>query len=184
MTARIHTGLESRAVTRRLPQYREVIGLYRRAFPHEERLPLWHMRLMALRRDVGFRAWLDDGVLVGLTYTVDSPAMVWLFYLAVNDSIRSRGYGSRILSGVRRHAAGRTVVLEVEPLDDDAPNIEQRRRRLAFYERGGFALTGYRIHEGDQSYSVMVDGPFEPGAFRRLVHWFTLGLRPTSLMHE
>ena len=49
---------------------------------------------------------------------------------------------------------------------------------------GVFALTGYRIHEGDQSYSVMVDGPFEPGAFRRLVHWFTLGLRPTSLMHE
>ena len=85
---------------------------------------------------------------------------------------------------MRRHAAGRTVVLEIEPLDDDAPNIEQRRRRLAFYERGGFALTGYRIHEGDQSYSVMVDGPFEPGAFRRLVHWFTLGLRPTSLMHE
>ena len=72
--------------SRRLPQYREVIDLYRRAFPPEERLPLWHMRLMALRRDVGFRAWLDDGALVGLTYTVDSPATVWLFYLAVNDS--------------------------------------------------------------------------------------------------
>ena len=184
MTARSDTDLQSRDVTRRLPQYREVIDLYRRAFPPEERLPLWHMRLMALRRDVGFRAWLDDGALVGLTYTVDSPATVWLFYLAVNDSVRSRGYGSRILNGVRRHAAGRTVVLELEPLDDGAPNLEQRRRRLAFYERGGFALTGYRIHEGDQSYSVMADGVFDPGAFRRLVFRFGLGLRRTSLTRE
>lgn len=184
MTARSDTDLQSREVTRRLPQYREVIDLYRRAFPPEERLPLWHMRLMALRRDVGFRAWLDDGALVGLTYTVDSPATVWLFYLAVNDSVRSRGYGSRILNGVRRHAAGRTVVLEFEPLDDGAPNLEQRRRRLAFYERGGFALTGYRIHEGDQSYSVMADGVFDPGAFRRLVFRFGLGLRRTSLTRE
>ena len=184
MTARSDTDLQSREVTRRLPQYREVIDLYRRAFPPEERLPLWHMRLMALRRDVGFRAWLDDGALVGLTYTVDSPATVWLFYLAVNDSVRSRGYGSRILNGVRRHAAGRTVVLELEPLDDGAPNLEQRRRRLAVYERGGFALTGYRIHEGDQSYSVMADGVFDPGAFRRLVFRFGLGLRRTSLTRE
>ena len=184
MTARSDTDLQSREVTRRLPQYREVIDLYRRAFPPEEQIPLWHMRLMSLRRDVGFRAWLDDGALVGLTYTVDSPATVWLFYLAVNDSVRSRGYGSRILNGVRRHAAGRTVVLELEPLDDGAPNLEQRRRRLAFYERGGFALTGYRIHEGDQSYSVMADGVFDPGAFRRLVFRFGLGLRRTSFMRE
>lgn len=184
MTARSDTDLQSREVTRRLPQYREAIDLYRRAFPPEERLPLWHMRLMALRRDVGFRAWLDDGALVGITYTVDSPATVWLFYLAVNDSVRSRGYGSRILNGVRWHAAGRTIVLELEPLDDGAPNLEQRRRRLAFYERGGFALTGYRIHEGDQSYSVMADGVFDPGAFRRLVLRFGLGLRRTSLTRE
>ena len=184
MTARSTVDLESRDVTRRLPQYREVIDLYRRAFPSEERIPLWHMRLMSLRRNVRLRAWLDDGALVGLTYTVSRPTMLWLFYFAVNDAVRSRGYGSRILSHLRQEAEGRTIVLEIEPLDDDAPNIEQRRRRLAFYERGGFALTGYRIHEGDQSYSVMVDGPFEPGAFRRLVHWFTLGLRPTSLMHE
>ena len=30
----------------------------------------------------------------------------------------------------------------------------------------------------------MADGDFDPIAFRRLVHWFTLGLRPTSLMRD
>ena len=184
MTARSTVDLESRDVTRRLPQYREVIDLYRRAFPSEERIPLWHMRLMSLRRNVRLRAWLDGGALVGLTYTVSRPTMLWLFYFAVNDAVRSRGYGSRILSHLRQEAEGRTIVLEIEPLDDGAPNIEQRRRRLAFYERGGFALTGYRIHEGDQSYSVMADGAFDPGAFRRLVFRFGLGLRRTFLTQE
>ena len=142
MTARSTVDLESRDVTRRLPQYREVIDLYRRAFPSEERIPLWHMRLMSLRRDVRLRAWLDDGALVGLTYTVSRPTMLWLFYFAVNDAVRSRGYGSRILSHLRQEAEGRTIVLEIEPLDDGAPNIEQRRRRRALYERTGFTTTG------------------------------------------
>ena len=145
MTARSTVDLESRDVTRRLPQYREVIDLYRRAFPSEERIPLWHMRLMSLRRDVRLRAWLDDGALVGLTYTVSRPTMLWLFYFAVNDAVRSRGYGSRILSHLRQEAEGRTIVLEIEPLDDGAPNIEQRRRRRSFYERTGFTPTGYRL---------------------------------------
>ena len=184
MTARSTVDLESRDVTRRLPQYREVIDLYRRAFPSEERIPLWHMRLMSLRRDVRLRAWLDDGALVGLTYTVSRPTMLWLFYFAVNDAVRSRGYGSRFLSHLRQEAEGRTIVLEIEPLDDGAPNIEQRRRRRSFYERTGFTPTGYRIREGKQTYSVMADGDFDPIAFHRLVHWFTLGLRPTSLMRD
>ena len=73
MTARSTVDLESRDVTRRLPQYREVIDLYRRAFPSEERIPLWHMRLMSLRRDVRLRAWLDDGALVGTHVHGQSP---------------------------------------------------------------------------------------------------------------
>ena len=184
MTARSTVDLESRDVTRRLPQYREVIDLYRRAFPSEERIPLWHMRLMSLHRDVRLRAWLDDGALVGLTYTVSRPTMLWLFYFAVNDAVRSRGYGARILSRLRQEAGERTIVLEIEPLDDDAPNIEQRRRRRSFYERTGFTPTGYHIREGKQTYSVMTDGDVDPIAFRRLVHWFTLGLRPTVLMRD
>ena len=80
--------------------------------------------------DPGLITWAGSREVTGADLlVVDSPTMVWLFYLAVNDSIRSRGYGSRILSSVRWHAAGRTVVLELEPLDDGAPNLEQRRRR-------------------------------------------------------
>ncbi|MCR2051279.1 GNAT family N-acetyltransferase [Actinomyces bowdenii] len=174
-------GLESRTVTGRRPGDQEVIALYRRAFPEEEQTPLWHMRLMSLLPGVALRAWYDGEVLAGLTYTVESRTMVWLFYLAVNDSVRSRGYGSRILEQVRRRAVGRPVVLEIEPVEAGAPNLDQRRRRLAFYQRNGFTPAGCTIHEGAQRYTLMSDRPFDAHAFSRMVRRFFLGVEPVHL---
>ena len=77
--------LEARIVTRTAPHYRDVVGLYRRAFPRQEQIPLWHMRLMALLPGVALNAWYDGQTMAGLTYTVESRRMIWLFYLAVND---------------------------------------------------------------------------------------------------
>ncbi|MBF0697969.1 GNAT family N-acetyltransferase [Actinomyces bowdenii] len=173
--------IETQAVTRRSPRYRETIDLYRRAFPPGEQIPPWHMRLMALLPGVSLRAWLDGQALAGLTYTVESRTMVWLFYLAVNDAVRSRGYGSRILAQVRREAAGRPVVVEIEPLDPASPNIEQRRRRLAFYQRNGFTPAGCTIHEGTQRYTLMSDRPFDAHAFSRMARRFFLGVEPVRL---
>ena len=51
-------------------------------------------------------------------------------------------------------------------------------------ERTGLRSDRVSHREGKQTYSVMADGDFDPIAFRRLVHWFTLGLRPTSLMRD
>ena len=174
--------LEARIVTRTAPHYRDVVGLYRRAFPRQEQIPLWHMRLMALLPGVALNAWYDGQTMAGLTYTVESRRMIWLFYLAVNDSVRSRGYGSQMLSQLRRRAAGRAIILEIEPLDPAAPNIEQRRRRLAFYERNGFSPTGHTIQEGEQSYTLMSDLPFDAGAFYRMVRRFSLGIEQVRLL--
>lgn len=179
--ARSGARLEPRLVTGRLPRYRDVIALYRRAFPREERMPVWQLRLMTLCTGVDLRAWFDAETLAGMTYTIESPTMVWLLYLAVDDSVRSRGYGSSILAHVRRAAAGRVVVLEIEPLDEASPNIDQRRRRLLFYERNGFTLTGDTIHEGAQSYCVMTDAPYDARAFYRMVRRFCLGLERVRL---
>lgn len=171
-------------MTRTAPYYKDVVGLYRRAFPREEQIPLWHMRLMALLPGVALHAWYDGQTMAGLTYTVESRTMIWLFYLAVNDSVRSRGYGSRILAQLRHQAAGRAIILEIEPLDPAAPNIEQRRRRLAFYERNGFSPTGHTIQEGGQSYTLMSDRPFDPGAFYRMVRRFSLGIEHVRLVKD
>jgi ribosomal protein S18 acetylase RimI-like enzyme len=61
-----------------------------------------------------------------------------VLYLAVDGSLRGKGYGSRVLSQIKAEKPGQRTVLNIEPLDEKAPNAEQRRKRLAFYERNGF----------------------------------------------
>ncbi|WP_127841609.1 GNAT family N-acetyltransferase [Actinomyces wuliandei] len=112
--------------------------------------------------------------LVGFTYTVQTPEVFFLLFLAVDDAHQGRGYGSQILGDVLERAGRRPVVLEIEPLDPSASNIDQRYRRLAFYRRHGLELTGYDVLEGGERYTVLsstlpLHVPALGRALRRLV---------------
>ena len=76
-------------------------------------------------------------------------------YLAVDDNMRSKGYGSRILAYVKKKYPDRPVILEVEEPDDSAENAEQRRRRIAFYKRNGFHETNQYIKIRSVRYEIM-----------------------------
>jgi len=175
-------GLTSRPVTPLLPEYDQVKDLYRRAFPESEREPWWTLMGLSIHPGNAFRAWFDGEVLAGMTYTMASKTALLVLYLAVNDAVRSRGYGTRILSILRKIAGPRPLLVEIEPVDDDAPNAEQRRRRLAFYERAGLRLTGFTLQEGTECYSIMTSaGSFDPLAYQRLLSRAGLGLRPITV---
>lgn len=58
-----------------------------------------------------------------------------ILYLAVNDKIRSKGYGSRILQEIKGRAHSRSIVLNVEKPSVNAENNAQRISRIAFYEK-------------------------------------------------
>jgi hypothetical protein len=49
----------------------------------------------------------------------------------------------------------RSVILNVEPLDDEAENAEERIRRIRFYEKNGFFDTGYDIEEIGGTFRVL-----------------------------
>ena len=135
--------------------YRRMRSLLLRAFPPEERVPASLLALNALRRPVRLLAFYDGDVFAGFLNACFTDRMVYALYLAVNDEVRSRGYGSRILAWLKAEAGARPVALEIEMLDDAAPNAEQRERRLRFYERNGFSDTGYLSIDGKCTYTVL-----------------------------
>ena len=45
----------------------KVKDLYIHAFPHEERLPWWLLRLNSCRRDIDLTAWMDGDKFCGFT---------------------------------------------------------------------------------------------------------------------
>lgn len=142
--------METRRIKRGTHQYGVVKKLFERAFPKAERLPMWLLLLLARRKGVDFEAYYDDDNFCGFSYIVENDDLAFILYLAVNDEMRSQGYGSRILECVKTKAGEKPIVLNIEPLDSNAENCEQRKRRLTFYEKNGYVNTGFVLRENKE----------------------------------
>ncbi len=147
--------LKSRKVTKSLVNYSEIFDLINGAFPSYERLPSPILKLLANQDFVHFNAYYDEDVFVGMTYTIFSDKMVYVFYLAVSEDVRSLGYGSKILSFIKRKYSGKNVVLCVEIPDETAENYTERLKRIAFYQKNDFFMTRYYMKEFFTDFAVM-----------------------------
>ena len=150
---------------------RQAKAIYLEAFPKEERLPWWLLRLNATRRGIDITGWLEDGRLRGITVSVTEGGTHFLLFFAIHPQFRGQGYGSAILEALK--ARYDSVVLNVEPLVDNAPNLPQRQRRFGFYTRCGFHDTGYHVWEVGGMFRVLstkeiLDIPAYKQIFRKL----------------
>lgn len=168
--------LEIKTVSSALPEIRQCVALYRRAFPLRERFPLWLLRLLARRNCADFLAFYDGGTLCAMAYLIYCRELTYVLYLAVDDSLRSKGYGSQVLSIIKEKYPAKTMALSIERADSSAPD-DQPARRLRFYQRNGFTDTGLLSVQGGESYQVLCcGGPFDPARYKALIHQFTFGL--------
>ena len=124
-----------------LPEYRQVKALYHRAFPQYEQEAWSRLLFKRLFRRADFLAFYDQCQFVGLSYIIHHHGIHYVLYLAVNDRVRSRGYGSRILAQLKQRYAPDTLILDIEQPDVTVANNHQRLRRLRFYRKNGFTLT-------------------------------------------
>ncbi len=124
-----------------LPEYRQVKALYYRAFPKYEQEAWSRLLFKRLFRRADFLVFYDQGQFVGLSYIIHHHGIHYVLYLAVNDWVRSRGYGSRILAQLKQRYAPDTLILDIEQPDVTVANNHQRLRRLRFYRKNGFTLT-------------------------------------------
>lgn len=152
----------------------QVKKLYETAFPKEERVPWWLLRLNARRKGIALTAFLDEEDFCGFTASVTVEGMHFLLFFAVEDSHRGKGFGSRILKLLREEHD--TVVLNVELPEESAPNLAQRKRRLEFYKRNGFFDTGYHVWEIGGKFGVLSTDPvLEAAAYKKIFRRLSLG---------
>lgn len=164
-----------RTVRKGACDYEQVKKLYLRSFPAAERAPfaqLMHWsdghraQMYALYDESGCVTENDadkeetDGKIsggewMGLAYFVRYRDIVYLFYLAIDETRQGQGYGSALLAAVRRHFAGKRVILNIEALDAEAPNYEERVKRKRFYEKNGFREMGYTVSELGVVYEML-----------------------------
>lgn len=133
--------------------------VYHTAFPKEEQMPWWLLRLISLRRDMGVFGFYEGDRLRGLTVLVATEEVLFLLFLAIPEECRGQGWGSTILQQLKEEYPGRTILLNVERLDPMAENYDQRLLRMAFYKKNGFFDTGFDIDEVGGTFRVLGTKP-------------------------
>ena len=80
--------------------------LYLEAFPAVERVPFWLLKRRAKTPLAEFCSLYDDDAWRGFIYTVKDERLVYIFFLAIDASERSKGYGSGLMTLIKERYAG------------------------------------------------------------------------------
>lgn len=165
-----------KTLSKKLIEYKDVCRLMKTAFPQNEQIPMGLLRVLSFRKNVNFRVFYDDDQFCGILYTVEDNKYIFVLYLAVNDRIRSRGYGTKILDWLKQNTE-KIIVLNVEAINPSAENALQREKRISFYSRNGILDTGCRFIDEGETYSVLTSDieRFDSKEYEMLLSRFSFG---------
>lgn len=71
---------------------------------------------------------------------------------------RSKGYGGRLLSIIKKQYPYNRVILNIEAVEEATTNYDQRLKRKTFYMLNGYSKASFNLLEYGQSYEVLVNG--------------------------
>ena len=134
--------------------WRDIKKLYFSAFPKEERFAFCYIKRKSKTEAEECIAVYDNGIYAGLLILVRFKDVTLLFYFAVADNLRGKGYGTEILNGLKEFYPDDRIILMFEIPDENSPNNAQRLQRKAFYEKNGFCDCGYITEERGVKYKT------------------------------
>lgn len=119
-------------------------------------LAFWLLKKKTQRRIAEFCSLYDNDEWVGFIYTLKNDSLAYVFFLAIDDTKRSHGYGSKLIKLLTERYAGLVIGLSAERPDDQAENNEQRIRRQKFYQRNDFLHSGYySVEKGGEKFDFL-----------------------------
>ena len=161
----------------------QIKQLYETAFPEGEQIPWEDLMRLVEEMPLDFTAYYEGDVteqqeqsqacldsaesqqnstegqmFLGFTIVYPRKSFNWYWYFAVRDDLRGKGYGQQILTQLIEHYKGQTCVLDMESPTQVCENIEQRKRRHAFYLRNGFSDTNVYRTYNDITMTIMMMG--------------------------
>lgn len=156
--------MKSVKVTKESEKFPEIERLYRASFPREERVPM--DTLLEADGPYDFIACYDGAILCGFYSALTFGDITHVLFLAVEEKLRDHGYGSQILAEIGKAYAGNRVILDVEMVDPEADNNEQREQRIAFYMRNGYHHSGISYGWRGVMYEILIlDGTISEEEF-------------------
>ena len=117
---------------------KDIEPLFISAFPKEERPePDYYFSSFdnSINELYGF---YDKNDFIGFASVILYKDICYIFFLAVDEENRNKGYGSKILKEIKKLYKEYTLVLCYEYVDQNYPDYQIRKRREQFYLNNGF----------------------------------------------
>ncbi len=152
------------------PDFAKTKRLYQTAFPRNERAPLARLMKRTADENAVMFGIYDGAIWVGLLYVLNRDDLSYIFYFAIDDEKRGKGYGTAAMREFQRLYAGRRIFLAAEQRDPSAENYAERCRRADFYLRCGFSEMHMKIREASVVYDVFgVGGNVAPEEYEEMM---------------
>ena len=132
---------------------------------------------LAESEHIEYKSFWEDEQLCGILFYNVGQTMLYLFYLAVPDEVRSMGYGAKLLLWLGENYSDKVIVANIEPTGLGADNEEQRIRRFAFYERNGFHKIPLQLSDDSGLYDIISsDTYFDKNEYMKLIEELGFGV--------
>ncbi|MCT1578740.1 GNAT family N-acetyltransferase [Oceanobacillus kimchii] len=133
-------ALRLEKITKDFNDINKLKRLFIKAFPKNERLPLWFLLMKADKDFVDFIGFYDEDDFIGFTYLITNKDLIFVLYLAIDSSQRSKGYGGAVLSKIKELYPNNRLILNIEAIISNSQNYEQRVKRKNFYIKMGTSI--------------------------------------------
>lgn len=170
-------------VLREVTNIKEIEQLNTEAFPVEERIPICDLARMAKEGNYALLEAYEAAHFVGFAFLAVNKPSVYLFLLAVNPQLRSKGYGGKIVKSICEFYPDCQVVVDIQRVDELCDNLQQRRKRREFYLRNGFYPTSSYLLFNGMEFDILCSKPFlDKDSFNSVLsqmqaNGFSLGMR-------
>ena len=131
--------------------------LYFQAFPENERRPFEDM-ITDTSSHIEVLAFYDGSVFCGFACLLNTQKISHIIYLAIDENLRSNGYGSQVLTLLHEYKHGSRVIVDIERQNKISENNEQRLKRKQFYLRNGYSESNVKYHWEGEDYEILVYG--------------------------
>lgn len=126
---------------------KEIEYLYLTAFPKNERKPFdlilekcnnGSMEIISIQN--------DNNNFLGFAIMILHDDMVLLDYFAIAPESRGQNLGSTALKMLFERYNNKRFILEIENTEIESDNLEERKRRKAFYLKNGMSVMPYKVN--------------------------------------
>lgn len=130
--------------------------LYTSSFPVKERIPFNLLIKLSESGKSDLLLFTDNHTFVGFAFLIQYKDLVFIFYFAINDTLRGKGYGGKALQFINDKYSDKRIILNIESTKTKASDQDERVRRKMFYLNHGYKETNLSIQERGETYQMLI----------------------------